>query len=89
MGGELGEDAIVGIEGTGSYGAGLCEFLLAAGVEVVEVERQRREDRRHGKSDAIDALLAARKVSPATASARHVLAATAGRWPSAHRAAGP
>jgi transposase len=59
---DLGEDVVVGIEGTGTYGAGLCEFLLAAGVGVVEVERPRREDRRRGKSDAIDALLAARKV---------------------------
>jgi transposase len=80
--GELGEDAIVGIEGTGSYGAGLCEFLLAAGVEVVEVERPRREDRRHGKSDAIAALLAARKVlagdgvcSPRAGGNRRALAA--------------
>ncbi len=58
----LGEDVVVGIEGTGTYGAGLCEFLLASGIRVVEVERPRREDRRRGKSDAIDALLAARKV---------------------------
>ena len=59
---ELGEDVVVGIEGSGTYGAGLCEFLLAGGIEVVEVERPRREDRRRGKSDEIDALLAARKV---------------------------
>ena len=60
--GELGEDVVVGIEGAGSFGAGLCEFLLAQGIEVVEVERPRREDRRRGKSDAIDALAAAKKV---------------------------
>jgi transposase len=59
---ELGEEVRVGIEGAGSYGAGLCEFLLANGTEVVEVERPRREDRRRGKSDEIDALAAARKV---------------------------
>lgn len=59
---DLGEDVVVGIEGTGTYGAGLCEFLLASGITVVEVERPRREDRRRGKSDEIDALLAARKV---------------------------
>src|SRR3954451_16457949 len=52
----------VGIEGAGSYGAGLCEYLLAEGFDVVEVERPRREDRRRGKSDEIDALLAAKKV---------------------------
>ena len=59
---ELGEDVVVGIEGAGSFGAGLCEFLLAQGIEVMEVERPRREDRRRGKSDAIDALAAAKKV---------------------------
>jgi transposase len=55
-------DVVVGIEGAGSYGAGLCEFLLAEGVTVLEVERPRREDRRRGKSDEIDALMAAKKV---------------------------
>jgi len=58
----LGEDIVVGIEGAGSYGAGLCEFLLAEGIAVVEVERPRRQDRRRGKSDEIDALMAAKKV---------------------------
>jgi transposase len=58
----LEDDVVVGIEGTGSYGAGLCELLLAEGIRVVEVERPRREDRRRGKSDQIDALLAAKKV---------------------------
>jgi transposase len=55
-------DVVVGIEGAGSYGAGLCEYLLAEGITVVEVERPRREDRRRGKSDEIDAILAAKKV---------------------------
>ena len=36
--GELGGPIRVGIEGAGSYGAGLCEFLLAEGVDVVEVD---------------------------------------------------
>jgi transposase len=59
----LPEPAVVGIEGAGSYGAGLCEHLLAAGIEVVEVERPKRAERRRGgKSDRIDALLAAKKV---------------------------
>src|SRR5215207_2049401 len=58
----FGNDVVVGIEGAGSYGAGLCEFLLAEGICVVEVERPRREDRRRGKSDEIDALAAAKKV---------------------------
>ena len=38
----LGGEAVVGIEGTGSYGAGLCRHLEAAGVSVVEVERPRQ-----------------------------------------------
>jgi transposase len=58
----LGDEVVVGIEGSGSYGAGLCEFLLAEGIQVMEVERPRREDRRRGKSDEIDALAAAKKV---------------------------
>ncbi len=58
----LDDDVMVGIEGAGSYGAGLCELLLAEGICVVEVERPRRQDRRRGKSDQIDALLAAKKV---------------------------
>lgn len=58
----LGEEVFVGIEGTGSYGAGLCEYLQEVGMQVREVERPRRRDRRAGKSDRIDALLAAKKV---------------------------
>jgi transposase len=51
------------VEGTGSYGSGLTEFLHAAGERVVEVERPARPARRHGaKSDAIDAVRAAREV---------------------------
>ena len=57
-----GQQLVFGIEGAGSYGAGLCEHLLHAGRSVVEVERPRREDRRAGKSDRIDALAAAKKV---------------------------
>jgi transposase len=56
------EQVIVGIEGAGSYGAGLCEHLLADGIRVVEVERPKRAERRRGgKCDRIDALIAARK----------------------------
>ena len=50
-----------GVEGTGSYGAGLARHLRAAGIAVVEVERpKRRHLRRRGKSDPIDAEKAAR-----------------------------
>jgi transposase len=33
----------VGVEGTGSYGAGLARFLADQGVEVVEVDRPNRK----------------------------------------------
>jgi transposase len=52
-----------GLEGTGSYGAGLAQHLRAKGVEVLEVERpKRRHLIRKGKSDPIDAEAAARAV---------------------------
>jgi transposase len=51
----------VGVEGTGSYGAGLTRHLHAAGITVVEVNRAERAARRqHGKSDPLDAVSAAR-----------------------------
>ena len=55
-----GELARVGVEGTGSYGAGLARYLTAAGVTVLEVPRpDRARRRRHGKSDPVDAVSAA------------------------------
>jgi transposase len=57
----LGQPAFA-IEGSGSYGAGLAAFLTAAGAEVWECERPHRRDRRRGKSDLIDAALAARRL---------------------------
>ncbi len=57
----------VGIEGTGSFGAGLARFLQAKGIEVFEVIRPRRRDQyRSGKSDPIDAEAAARAVLAGT-----------------------
>jgi transposase len=58
---ELGVPAFA-IEGTGSYGAGLVRFLERAGASVYECERPRRQERRRGKSDLIDAALAARRL---------------------------
>jgi len=53
----------VGIEGTGSYGAGVTRHLHDAGIEVFEVDRPDRSDRRlRGKSDTLDAENAARAV---------------------------
>lgn len=61
---EHGRVAAVGVEGTGSYGAGLARHLTAAGLTVVEVDRpDRRTRRRLGKSDPIDAYAAAAAVA--------------------------
>lgn len=61
---------MVGIEGTGTYGTGLCRFLTGEDVEVIEVERPNRRSRRqHGKSDPIDAEAAARAALSRTSTA--------------------
>ena len=53
----------VGMEGTGSYGAGLFRWLRARGITVVEVDRpDRRLRRQRGKDDVTDAEGAARSV---------------------------
>jgi transposase len=54
-----GPRVVVAVEGTRSYGIGLTRALTAAGLAVVEVERPQRIARRRGKSDPIDARLAA------------------------------
>jgi transposase len=57
----FGTVCLVGIEGTGSYGAGLTRYITTAGIRVVEVDRSDRQDRRRqGKSDPLDAVSAAR-----------------------------
>ncbi len=50
------------VEGTGSFGAGLTRFLTRRGERVLEVSRLRRERRSGGKTDALDAVRAARGV---------------------------
>lgn len=58
-----GEVFAVGVEGTSSYGTGITHALTTAGLTVLEVVRPSRADhRRQGKSDPIDAYLAARAV---------------------------
>jgi transposase len=54
--GGFGTVCLVGIEWTGSYGAGLARHVTAAGIRVVEVDRSDRQ----GKSDPLDAVSAAR-----------------------------
>ncbi|WP_324241063.1 IS110 family transposase [Pseudonocardia sp.] len=57
----FGQLTVVGVEGTGSYGAELAFALQQAGVRVVEVDRPERATRRRaGKSDSLDAVAAAR-----------------------------
>jgi transposase len=58
--------------GGGSYGAGLAAFPQAPGERVVEVGRPRRPPRRSGaKSDALDAVRAARAALRVPLATRH------------------
>ena len=58
---EFGQLTRIGVEGTGSYGAGLTRHLATAGITVLEVDRPDRSDRRRkGKDDDLDAINAAR-----------------------------
>lgn len=95
----FGPVAAVGVEGTGSYGAGLTTYLRGQGVEVVEVNRPNRQKRRlRGKSDPQDAINAAAAVQSGEATAapklRHgpvesvrVLRELRGQWTKARTAA--
>ena len=61
--------ARVGVEGTGSWGVGLARFLGEVDIETVEVDRPNRQARRKvGKSDATDAVAAARAALSGAAS---------------------
>ena len=67
----FGTVVLVGVEGTGSYGAGLTRHLHDKGVRVVEVDRPNRQERRRaGKSDPLDAVEAARAALSGRAKAR-------------------
>jgi transposase len=58
---QFGPIAVVGVESTGAYAAGLVRELRAAGIRVAEVNRRHaRTRRRRGKNDPIDAEQAAR-----------------------------
>lgn len=63
----LGSERQVGIEGSGSYGHGLAQTLVAAGETVFEVNSRltalgRRHARKRGKSDTLDAEAVAQAV---------------------------
>ena len=65
----FGPDIIAGIEGTGSWGAGLMRFLTRQQITVIEVNRPDRSmRRRRGKTDTVDAEAAARAVISGQAS---------------------
>lgn len=67
----LGSVKAFGLEGTGSYGAGLSRDLQAKGYTVLDVMRPNRQLRYlHGKSDSLDAESAARSVLNGQATAR-------------------
>jgi transposase len=67
---ELGEVERIGVESTGAYAAGLVRALVAEGITVVEVNQPHPHARqRLGKSDPIDAELAARAALSRTATA--------------------
>lgn len=66
--GSFGAVRTFGVEGTGSYGAGLARYLARHGHRVIEVDRPDRRLRRTcGKSDPIDAIAAALAVLSARA----------------------
>lgn len=69
--GEPGDCAVAGIEGTGSYGAGVARRLAELGYDAAEVVRPRREKRMAGrdKNDPADAERAARDALVVTAPA--------------------
>ncbi len=65
-----GDPVAVGVEGTGSYGAALARHLTEQDVRVLEVSRPNRQvRRRHGKTDVVDAIAAARAVLSGEANA--------------------
>jgi transposase len=66
----FGEIEAVGVESTGSYGAGLVRLFNSVGVRVIEVDRPDRKTRRHhGKDDTVDAIAAAQAVLSGRATA--------------------
>jgi len=66
--GRCGTERVIGIEGSGNYGAGLARRLLKAGEDVHEVpaflsHRERKKNPSRGKSDVNDAIGIARVVA--------------------------
>ncbi len=69
---DLGSRAVFVVEGTGSFGAGLCRELMASGFSVGEINRPDRSTRhRLGKDDAFDAEAAGRFFLAGTAKSQN------------------
>jgi transposase len=67
----FGEVLALGVEGTASWGAGLSRHLRERGLNVIEVNQpDRHKRRRKGKSDRVDAEVAARAVLAGDATAQ-------------------
>jgi len=75
----FGTVALVGVEGTGSYGAGLARHLAAAGIRVVEVDRADRQDR-HRQASQTRWMRSAPRGPPCPAGHRGRRRAGTGRW---------
>jgi transposase len=65
---EQGAERVIGVEGSGNYGASLTQYLLEEGEDVREVpaflsHRERKKSPSRGKSDAQDAVAIARVVA--------------------------
>ncbi len=76
----LGEVDRAGVEGTGTYGAGLARYLSDRDIEVIEVNRPNWMHRhRRGKSDPTDAENAARAVLYRGSARRHRKPTLSGR----------
>jgi hypothetical protein len=80
--GGLGDLQRIGLDSTGSYGAGLLRFMPQAGIPMLEVTTLDRQDRRRrGKNDDLDAQNATHAAFAVSGPA-HLGAATArsNRW---------
>ena len=65
--GAFGDLQRIGVESTGSYGAGLLRFMQQAGIAVLEVTTPDKQDRRgRGKNDDLDARPRGQRARPAS-----------------------
>src|ERR1700759_3873796 len=77
--GKFGDVTLVGVEGTGSYGAGLARYLAKRGVRVVEVDRADRQER-HRSGSPIRWTRSARPALPCRGGPQGFRRDATGRW---------